>query len=104
MANDKYLKAISKFPKETIIKAVCFMRLDYKWLWSTCIDVEDEKIKKKIKELENKSKKLECEIKAACSNIEVLRLQIERSKVLDQINVLYDKIFKMYDDYQNAIK
>jgi hypothetical protein len=45
-----------------------------------------------------------CEIKAACSNIEVLRLQIERSKVLDQINVLYDKSFKMYDGYQNAIK
>ena len=43
MANDKYLKAISKFPKETIIKAVCFMRVEYKWLWSTCIDVEGKK-------------------------------------------------------------
>lgn len=99
MVKDKHLNAISKFSKETIIKSMCFACLDDERVLRGCIDFEIDSIQKKIVQVDKKIKKLTVDREKTKDQLDRLQITIEINQKHDEVNNLYDEIFKLQNQY-----
>lgn len=99
MADNKYLKAISKFSKETIIKSMCFSCLNPERVLRGCVDFEIDKKQKEISNLDKKIKKFEKQREHTLDEVSRITITLEISRAYDKTNKIYDEIFKLQEQY-----
>lgn len=90
-----YQSKIMKFPKETIVKSMCFTCLNPERVFNGCLDFEIDKKQKEINNLEKKHGELMKKRESASNKDRYLEISIEVLNTNDKINRLYDEIFKL---------